>query len=98
MQLQPVIPPVPLPPSPLPQVQRLAMVTLLAVFKDILPGYRIRPPTEKELQVKVGPGGVRGGGWVQESGAAASWRLGAGVAGWSTTVWRCTLLSNLPLL
>jgi hypothetical protein len=36
------------------------MVTLLAVFKDVLPGYRIRPPTEKELQVKVG-GGREGG-------------------------------------
>eukprot|EP00983_Pelagomonas_calceolata_P106904 1159283-Pelagomonas_calceolata.AAC.5 len=35
------------------QVSRLAMVSLLAVFKDIIPGYRIRPPTEKELEVKV---------------------------------------------
>ncbi|KAL6761314.1 nucleolar complex-associated protein-domain-containing protein [Haematococcus lacustris] len=35
------------------QVQRLAMVTLLAVFKDVLPGYRIRPPSERELEVKV---------------------------------------------
>ncbi|KAG2485768.1 hypothetical protein HYH03_015482 [Edaphochlamys debaryana] len=34
-------------------VSRLAMLSLLAVFKDILPGYRIRPPTEKELEVKV---------------------------------------------
>ena len=35
------------------QVARLAMLTLLAVFKDILPGYRIRLPTEKELEVPV---------------------------------------------
>ncbi|GIL93115.1 hypothetical protein Vretifemale_20565 [Volvox reticuliferus] len=32
---------------------RLALLSLFAVFKDILPGYRIRPPTEKELEVKV---------------------------------------------
>jgi len=35
------------------QVSRLAMVSLLAVFKDIIPGYRIRPPTDKEMEVKV---------------------------------------------
>ncbi len=35
------------------QVSRLAMLSLLAVFKDILPGYRIRLPTEKELEVPV---------------------------------------------
>lgn len=29
------------------------MVSLLAVFKDICPGYRIRLPTDKELEVKV---------------------------------------------
>lgn len=34
-------------------VARLAMVTLMKVYQDILPGYRIRPPTEKELQVRV---------------------------------------------
>ncbi|GLC45484.1 hypothetical protein PLESTB_000319100 [Pleodorina starrii] len=32
---------------------RLALLSLFAVFKDILPGYRIRPPSEKELEVKV---------------------------------------------
>lgn len=32
-------------------IARLAMLSCLAVFKDILPGYRIRPPTEQELQV-----------------------------------------------
>jgi hypothetical protein len=36
------------------QVSGLAMLSLLAVFKDIAPGYRIRPPTAKELEVKVG--------------------------------------------
>ncbi|EFJ44448.1 hypothetical protein VOLCADRAFT_121316 [Volvox carteri f. nagariensis] len=32
---------------------RLALLSLYAVFKDILPGYRIRPPSEKEMEVKV---------------------------------------------
>ncbi len=35
---------------------RLALVSTLAVVKDIAPGYRIRPPTDKELQVKVRAG------------------------------------------
>ena len=35
------------------QVQNLAMLSLLAVFRDILPTYRIRLPTEKELTIKV---------------------------------------------
>lgn len=35
------------------QVSRLAMLSLLAVFKDILPGYRIRLPTDKELEIAV---------------------------------------------
>ena len=43
-----------IPPSlPVQVVAQLAMVSLLAVFKDICPGYRIRLPTEKELEVKV---------------------------------------------
>ena len=29
------------------------MLSLAAVFKDILPGYKIRPPTEKELAMPV---------------------------------------------
>ena len=29
------------------------MLSLAAVFKDILPGYRVRLPTEKELAVAV---------------------------------------------
>lgn len=35
-------------------MSRLALLSLFAVFKDIVPGYRIRPPSEKELEVKVG--------------------------------------------
>ncbi|KAK9813219.1 hypothetical protein WJX72_010918 [[Myrmecia] bisecta] len=35
------------------QVARLAILSLLAVFRDILPGYRIRPPTQKELDMPV---------------------------------------------
>ncbi|KAG0625935.1 hypothetical protein M758_2G089700 [Ceratodon purpureus] len=34
-------------------VARLALLSAMAVFKDILPGYRIRLPTEKELQMVV---------------------------------------------
>lgn len=34
-------------------VQQLAILSVLAVFKDILPSYRIRLPTEKELSQKV---------------------------------------------
>ena len=35
-------------------VARLAMLSAVAVHKDILPGYRIRLPTAKEQEVKVG--------------------------------------------
>ena len=35
------------------QTARLASLSLLAVFRDILPGYRIRLPTEKEQEVVV---------------------------------------------
>ncbi|KAI7860963.1 nucleolar complex-associated protein-domain-containing protein [Circinella umbellata] len=34
-------------------VKKLALLTQLAVYKDIIPGYRIRPLTEKEEAVKV---------------------------------------------
>ncbi|KAK4774563.1 hypothetical protein SAY86_009498 [Trapa natans] len=34
-------------------IVRLALLSLLAVFKDIIPGYRIRLPSEKELEMKV---------------------------------------------
>lgn len=35
------------------RVQELAMISLLAVFKDIMPTYRIRLPTDKEMAMKV---------------------------------------------
>ena len=35
------------------QVRRLAQLSLLAVMRDIVPGYRIRLPTEKELAAPV---------------------------------------------
>jgi nucleolar complex protein 3 len=35
------------------QIARLAMLSCVAVFIDILPGYRIRLPTEKELEIQV---------------------------------------------
>ncbi|XP_062115749.1 nucleolar complex-associated protein 3 [Humulus lupulus] len=34
-------------------IVKLGLLSLLAIFKDIIPGYRIRLPTEKELQMKV---------------------------------------------
>ena len=36
-----------------PMVRQLAIFSLLAVFKNIVPGYRIRKLTEKELAEKV---------------------------------------------
>jgi len=36
-----------------PIVRELAIFSLLAVFKDIIPGYRIRKLSEKELAEKV---------------------------------------------
>ncbi|KAH7654454.1 nucleolar complex protein 3 [Dioscorea alata] len=36
-----------------PNVVKLGLLSLLAVFKDIIPGYRIRLPTEKEMQMPV---------------------------------------------
>ncbi len=53
----------PNPPCPDPQVSRLALLSLFAVFKDILPGYRVRPPTDKEMDIKARTGGARGGCW-----------------------------------
>jgi nucleolar complex protein 3 len=35
-------------------VRKLAMVSMMEVFKDIIPGYRIRLPTEAEKAQKVG--------------------------------------------
>ncbi|XP_022717551.1 nucleolar complex protein 3 homolog isoform X3 [Durio zibethinus] len=34
-------------------IVKLGLLSMLAVFKDIIPGYRIRLPTEKELEMKV---------------------------------------------
>ncbi|XP_039165303.1 nucleolar complex protein 3 homolog [Eucalyptus grandis] len=34
-------------------IVKLGLLSLLAVFKDIIPGYHIRLPTEKELVMKV---------------------------------------------
>ncbi len=42
-------------------VVRLALLSLLAVFKDLLPGYRIRPVAEEEAQVRVFVGVFLGG-------------------------------------
>lgn len=36
-----------------PQVARLALLSCAAVYKDVLPSYRIRLPTEKELAMPV---------------------------------------------
>ena len=35
------------------QIARLAALSMVLVFKDVCPGYRIRPPTPKELAMKV---------------------------------------------
>ena len=35
------------------EIARLASLSLTLVYRDICPGYRIRPPTEKELSMKV---------------------------------------------
>ncbi|MCI02091.1 nucleolar complex protein 3, partial [Trifolium medium] len=34
-------------------IVKLGLLSLLAVFRDIIPGYRIRLPTEKEQEMKV---------------------------------------------
>lgn len=34
-------------------VRKLAMVSMMEVFRDIIPGYRIRLPTESEKATKV---------------------------------------------
>ncbi|KAI8469899.1 MAG: nucleolar complex-associated protein-domain-containing protein [Monoraphidium minutum] len=36
-----------------PQISRLAMLSCLAVFRDLLPDYKIRPPSEAELAVRA---------------------------------------------
>ncbi|KAI9679674.1 MAG: hypothetical protein M1829_001636 [Trizodia sp. TS-e1964] len=39
--------------SPVLAIQTLALVTQLAVYRDLIPGYRIRPASEDELKVKI---------------------------------------------
>ncbi|CAL1409404.1 unnamed protein product [Linum trigynum] len=39
--------------DPNPTIVKLSLLSLLAVYKSIIPGYRIRLPTEKELEMKV---------------------------------------------
>jgi len=39
--------------DPQASVQRLALLSSAAVLRDIVPAYRVRPPTEKELQMQV---------------------------------------------
>jgi nucleolar complex protein 3 len=36
-----------------PTIKRLALATQLAVYKDVIPGYRIRPLSEEDMTVKV---------------------------------------------
>jgi len=36
-----------------PSIQRLALLSAVAVLRDLIPAYRIRPPTEKELEMQV---------------------------------------------
>ena len=40
-------------PDVLVTVRKLVMVSLMEVFKDIIPGYRIRLPSEQEQKQKV---------------------------------------------
>ena len=34
-------------------IQRLALLSMVAVLRDLVPAYRIRPPTDKELKMQV---------------------------------------------
>lgn len=36
-----------------PTIQKLAMLAMMAVYKDVIPGYRIRPLTVEEEKIKV---------------------------------------------
>lgn len=48
-----------------PIIRQLAILSQLAVFKDIIPGYRIRPLTELEKAEKVGQMVARTRDWEQ---------------------------------
>ncbi|KAH8589293.1 nucleolar complex-associated protein-domain-containing protein [Bisporella sp. PMI_857] len=39
--------------SPITTVKKLALATQLAVYKDVIPGYRIRPLNEQDMETKV---------------------------------------------
>lgn len=39
--------------SPNPTIKRLALAAQLAIYKDVIPGYRIRPLSEEDMEVKV---------------------------------------------
>lgn len=59
---------VPTEPNPIPNdpvIRKLAILSQLAVFKDILPGYRIRELTEKEKAEKVSQLVARQREWEQ---------------------------------
>ena len=36
-----------------PTIQKLALATLMTVYKNVIPGYRIRPLSEEEQRAKV---------------------------------------------
>ncbi|KDQ18509.1 hypothetical protein BOTBODRAFT_63430 [Botryobasidium botryosum FD-172 SS1] len=55
--------PKPVPNDPL--IRQLAFLSQLAVFKDVIPGYRIRPLTDKEKAVKVSQMVMRTREWEQ---------------------------------
>jgi nucleolar complex protein 3 len=46
-------------------IRKLAMLSQVAVFKDVIPGYRIRSLTEQEKSVKVGQAVARLREWEQ---------------------------------
>lgn len=46
-------------------IRKLAILSQLAVFKDIIPGYRIRPLTDKEKSEKVSQMVARTRDWEQ---------------------------------
>lgn len=48
-----------------PTIRKLAILSQVAVFKDIIPGYRIRSLTEQEKSVKVGQAVARLREWEQ---------------------------------
>lgn len=48
-----------------PVIQQLSVLSLMAVFKDIAPGYRIRKLTEKETKEKVSQAVGRTREWEQ---------------------------------